>query len=102
MIIRGGVNIYPDEIEATLMAHPAVADAAVIGVPDVLRGEEVAAFLVLRSPVEAAALRAWCTERLAPYKQPRDLRQLESLPRNSSGKVLKAVLKADHSWLPIV
>ena len=95
MIIRGGVNIYPEEIEATLMAHPAVADAAVVGVPDVLRGEEVAAFVVLRRPVDAAALRAWCIERLAPYKQPRDLRQLESLPRNSSGKVIKLRLRTD-------
>ena len=65
MIIRGGINIYPEEIEATLMAHPAVADAAVIGLPYPARGEEAAAFAVLCGQAGETALRAWCRERLA-------------------------------------
>ena len=115
MIIRGGINIYPEEIEAVLMAHPAVAEAAVIGVPDAARGEEVAAYIVLRGEEVVAfvvlcseadgvpdinkanktddARRTWCRERLAPYKQPRDLVRIDVLPRNSSGKVRKALLK---------
>ena len=89
MIIRGGINIYPEEIEAILMAHPAVAEAAVVGVPDAARGEEVVAFVVLRQETDETVLRGWCSERLAPYKLPRDIRRVDTLPRNSSGKVRK-------------
>ena len=64
-IIRGGINIYPEEIEATLMAHPAVADAAVIGLPYPARGEEAVAFAILCGQAGETALRAWCSERLA-------------------------------------
>lgn len=95
MIIRGGINIYPQEIEAVLRAHPAVYDAAVTGIASVDQGEEIAAFVVFKpgaSPPQADALRAWCSERLAPYKQPRLVEVLDTLPRNSSGKVLKAAL----------
>ena len=95
MIIRGGINIYPEEIEAVLRAHPAVYDAAVTGIASLDQGEEIAAFVVFKpgaSAPQADALRAWCSERLAPYKQPRLVEVLDTLPRNSSGKVLKAAL----------
>ncbi len=95
MIIRGGVNIYPNEIEAVLLAHPAVGDAAVVGQPSRMFGEEVAAFVVATGPVDAAALTAHCRERLAAYKVPKLVRFLDSLPRNSAGKVLKAELSAE-------
>ena len=65
MISRGGINIYPEEIEATLMAHPAVADAAVIGLPYPARGEDTAAVAVLCGQAGETALRTWCRERLA-------------------------------------
>jgi acyl-CoA synthetase (AMP-forming)/AMP-acid ligase II len=94
MIIRGGVNVYPEEVEAVLRAHPAVADAAVVGMPAATLGEEVAAFVVLAAPVEDDALVAWCATQLAPYKLPRLIRRLGALPRNSSGKVQKPQLKA--------
>ena len=74
MIICGGENIYPGEIEAVLFDHPAVAEAAVIGLPDQQRGEVVAAFIRLAAPGQAAPdseeLRAYCRGRLAPYKTP--------------------------------
>ncbi|MBL8382097.1 MAG: AMP-binding protein [Burkholderiales bacterium] len=92
MIIRGGVNIYPDEIEAVLRAHPALADVAVAGVASPDLGEEIAAYVVLRAPVDDAALADWCAARLAPYKVPRAWHRLDALPRNASGKVVKAAL----------
>ena len=94
MIIRGGINIYPEEIEAILMAHPAVAEAAVVGVPDAARGEEVVAFVVLRQETDETVLRGWCSERLAPYKLPQLIERVAHLPRNSAGKVQKPLLKA--------
>ena len=98
MIIRGGVNIYPDEIEAALIAHPAVADAAVVGRPAEGLGEEIVAFFVPSATVAGAvdeeALRAHCRARLAPYKVPVAYRAVEDLPRNPGGKVQKAVLRA--------
>ena len=95
MIIRGGINIYPEEVEAVLRAHPAVHDAAVTGIASTERGEEIAAFVVLKAdaPMPGVdALRAWCGERLAPYKHPRWIEILDALPRNSSGKVVKKAL----------
>ncbi len=94
MIIRGGVNIYPGEIEGVLASHDAVADAAVVAWASPRLGEEVAAFVVLRAPVEEAALIAWCRGRLAPYKVPVRVGTLDTLPRNSGGKVLKQELVA--------
>ena len=94
MIIRGGVNVYPAEIEAILMAHPAVADAAVVGWPSREFGEEVAAFVKLRRTVDVADLMAWCSGRLASYKRPKEIFPVSDLPRNSGGKVLKAELVA--------
>jgi acyl-CoA synthetase (AMP-forming)/AMP-acid ligase II len=89
VILRGGVNIYPAEIEATLMVHPAVAEAAVCAMPSAEFGEEIAAFVQLRGAVDTAALRAWCAERLAPYKRPKIITVIDAMPRNSAGKAIK-------------
>ena len=94
MIIRGGINIYPVEIEAALQAHPAVVEAAVVGWPSRDLGEEVAAFVVLRHSVGEDALRAVCAGRLALYKQPRAIFVVDELPKTAAGKVVKATLAA--------
>jgi acyl-CoA synthetase (AMP-forming)/AMP-acid ligase II len=95
MILRGGVNIYPAEVEAILRSHPAVMEAAAVGRPSVSMGEEVAAFVTLRAPATADELIAWCKTRLASYKVPREVHAIDELPKNSSGKVLKAELVAN-------
>ena len=93
MIIRGGVNIYPNEVEAVLVTHDAVSDAAVIGVPSEAFGEEVVAFVVADpAAVDAAALDAHCRASLASYKIPRDFHLVAELPRNTGGKVVKPEL----------
>jgi fatty-acyl-CoA synthase len=96
MIIRGGENIYPREIEDVLFAHPALADAVVIGVPDETWGEAVAAF-VRSVPGQPAPspdeLRAWCRERLAPYKTPRHWVVVDAFPMTPSGKIQKYKLR---------
>jgi len=91
MIISGGVNIYPAEIEAVLAAHPAIADVAVIGIPDERWGEAVLAVVELRPGASATAeeLIAFCGERLADYKRPRSVEFVNELPRNPAGKLLK-------------
>ncbi len=98
MIISGGVNIYPAEIEAVLSAHPAVADVAVIGVPDPLWGESVKAVVELRkgASVTADELIAFCTERIADYKRPRSVDFVAEIPRNPTGKLLKANIRAPY------
>jgi acyl-CoA synthetase (AMP-forming)/AMP-acid ligase II len=93
MIIRSGVNIYPEEIETVLRAHADVRDAAVVGVPHPERGEEVVACVVLARAVSSEALQAWCAQHLAPYKLPRQFVVLDAFPLNSSGKVVKADLR---------
>jgi fatty-acyl-CoA synthase len=94
MVIRGGENLYPAEIEAVLIEHPAVADAAVIGVPDARMGEELAAFVRAGAmPPSAAELRAHLRARLAAPKAPRYWIFVEALPLNASGKVQKFVLR---------
>lgn len=92
MIIRGGVNIHPAEIEQVLREHPDVRDAAVVGAPSPRLGEVVVAFVVAQGAVEAQALVDWCAARLAPYKTPERILLVDDLPRNSAGKVLKASL----------
>ncbi len=95
MIIRGGVNIYPQDIERALLEMPGVRDAAVAGVPSPELGEEVAAFLVADdAAVEAEAVRAHCRARLAPYKVPSVVRLVAEIPRNAAGKALKDALVA--------
>jgi fatty-acyl-CoA synthase len=95
MIISGGVNVYPAEIEAVIEAHPGVAEAAVVGIDDAEWGERVRAFVARRatSTVDEAAIKAWCRERLSGPKVPREVVFLDALPRNPTGKVLKRELK---------
>ena len=90
VIIRGGVNIYPAEIEAILLSHPAVREAAVVGIDDPARGQTMTAFLV--TTIDADALESYCKENLAPYKVPQVFRFLDSMPKRSSGKIDKAAL----------
>ena len=94
MIIRGGENIYPREIDEVLYQHPAVAAAAVVGVPDDLYGEEVAGFVVLREGREAseAELIAFCKQHLADYKCPKTVRLVKDIPKGPTGKLLKREL----------
>ncbi|MBV9228129.1 MAG: AMP-binding protein [Chloroflexi bacterium] len=98
MIISGGVNIYPAEIEAVLAEHPAVADVAVIGVPDEHWGESVKAVVELRpgASVTAEELLVFCSERLADYKIPRSIDFVDELPRNPAGKLLKARIREPY------
>ncbi|MGH2784767.1 MAG: AMP-binding enzyme, partial [Actinomycetota bacterium] len=97
LIISGGANIYPAEVEAVLYRHPAVGDCAVIGVPDDEWGEAVLAVVEPRAPVEGADLIAFCRENLAHYKCPRRVELVEKLPRDESGKVRKRELR-DPFW----
>jgi acyl-CoA synthetase (AMP-forming)/AMP-acid ligase II len=94
MIIRGGVNIHPADIERVLAAFPGVREVAVAGAPSRTLGEEVAAFIVAEPSVQDAALRAHCAAHLAPYKVPSLIHRLAELPRNAGGKVVKAQLLA--------
>jgi long-chain acyl-CoA synthetase len=91
MIIRGGHNVYPTDIEAVLLEHPDVQEAAVVGIPHPVLGEDIAAHVVLRDGTDlpADALLAFCAERLADYKRPRQLHFTDELPRNATGKVMK-------------
>ena len=90
LIITGGYNVYPREVEDALMAHPLVAEAAVVGLPSEEWGEVVTAFVVKRDPdLDADALLVHARERLAPYKVPRQVRFVAALPRNALGKVVK-------------
>jgi long-chain acyl-CoA synthetase len=91
LIIRGGYNVYPSEIENVLHAHPAIAEAAVVGIPDERLGEEVMAVVITRSAdsLPEAELIAYCQERLAAYKCPRIFQFRSELPKNTLGKVLK-------------
>lgn len=96
MLISGGMNIYPREIEEALYHHPDVSEAAVIGVPDDYWGEVVKAYVVRipGHPLLENALIEYCRERLAGYKVPKSIEFIESLPKNAAGKVLKTILKA--------
>jgi acyl-CoA synthetase (AMP-forming)/AMP-acid ligase II len=98
MVITGGENVYPAEVESVLMSHPSVADAAVIGVPDDRWGETVKAIVVPAPGVTADAneLIAWCRDRLASYKCPTSVDWAEMLPRNPSGKILKRELREPY------
>jgi acyl-CoA synthetase (AMP-forming)/AMP-acid ligase II len=98
MIISGGVNIYPAEIESVLHAHPDVMDAAVFGVPDDEWGEKVHAVLQPRTgrAIDVADVEQFAAERLAGYKRPRSWELRDELPRTESGKLLKRVLRDEH------
>ncbi|MEO8887806.1 MAG: long-chain fatty acid--CoA ligase [Jatrophihabitantaceae bacterium] len=96
LVIRGGYNVYPREVEEVLFEHPDIAEAAVIGKPDARLGEEVVAVVVRRDGVSLSAedVIAYCRERLAAYKYPREIRFIDTLPKGPTGKVLKAELRA--------
>ena len=93
LVITGGLNVYPAEVEAALGDHPQVSEVAVFGVPDDDLGEQVRAAVVASGLLRAEALAAWARERLAPFKQPRQVHFVDALPRNSMGKVLKPALR---------
>jgi acyl-CoA synthetase (AMP-forming)/AMP-acid ligase II len=97
MFIVGGFNAYPAEIEGFLLEHPALAQVAVIGVPDARLGQVGKAFVVRRGPVTADELIAWSRERMAGYKAPRYVEFRDELPLNATGKVMKDVLRAEPS-----
>ena len=95
MVNRGGFNVYPREIEETMMEHPEVAMVAVIGIPHPTHGEEVKAFVVPTPDAQRdeTALRVWCKARMADYKYPREISFVERLPMNATGKILKRELR---------
>lgn len=100
MIVSGGENIYPAEVESALFGHPAVADVAVIGVPDERWGEAVKAVVVRKPGAELAPgeLIGWARERIAGYKLPKSVDFIEALPRNPTGKILKRELRKTY-WV---
>ncbi len=93
LIIRGGFNVYPRDVEDALLAHPAVSAAAVVGRPDELYGEEVVAYVQLRAEAGPAELIAWCAERLGRHKRPRELYVLDAVPLTSVGKTDRKALR---------
>ena len=98
MIVSGGENIYPAEVENALMQHPAVADGAVIGVPDGTWGEAVKAVVVLRPGATATErdIVEFVRARIAHYKSPKSVDFVDAIPRNPSGKILKRVLREPY------
>ncbi len=98
MIVSGGENIYPAEIESALFGHPDIADIAVIGVPDEKWGEAAKALVVLKQNhvADAADIELYARERLAGYKVPKSIEFLPELPRNPTGKVLKRKLREQY------
>jgi O-succinylbenzoic acid--CoA ligase len=92
-IVTGGENVAPAEVEAALLAHPAVADAGVFGRPDPEWGEAVTASVVLRAPADPQELRQWVAGRLAGFKVPKSVEVADALPRNASGKLLRRELR---------
>jgi len=95
MIIRGGLNVYPREVEDAMMKHEAVSLVAVIGVPDDKFGEEIKACVVLKEgqSLSEDALKEWTKEQIASYKYPRIIEFLDNLPMNATGKILKKELR---------
>jgi long-chain acyl-CoA synthetase len=97
MVIRGGVNIYPREIEEVLHEHPAVVDCAVFGIPDDRYGEDLKAVVEVRRAVSVEELLRHLRERVADFKVPRTVEFVDELPRNPNGKVMKRLLR-DQAW----
>ena len=97
MINRGGSKIFSAEVEELLRRHPSIEDAAVVGVPDPLAGEAVAAYLVVSAPVTTAEVRAWVREGMADYAAPKIIQVVDALPRNAVGKTDKPALRARHA-----
>ncbi|UOM33194.1 AMP-binding protein [Acuticoccus sp. I52.16.1] len=102
MIVSGGTNIYPREVEEVLLTHPDVAEVAVVGRPHPDWGEEVVAFVVGRTgPVDPAALDALCQSQIARFKRPKAYFAIEALPKNNYGKVLKTALRENLAAMPV-
>jgi len=99
LIIRGGMNVYPREIEEVIFGHPEVVEVCVIGIPDAARGEEVKAYIVLKkdATVTPEDLQAYCKERMARYKVPKSIEMMDALPKGPTGKVLKRELRERHT-----
>lgn len=95
VIISGGTNIYPLEVEDVLMRHPAVTEACVFGQPDTKWGESVVAAVVIRSPVSAAQLQAFCRDHIASFKKPKRIEIVSSLPKNAYGKILRRQIQQE-------
>lgn len=93
MIIVGGFNVYPREVEEALFSHPDIVEAAVVGVPDDQYGEAVVACVVAREGLEVGAIHAFCEQRLAKYKRPSRIELMPELPKNQTGKVLRRELR---------
>ncbi len=100
LLISGGNNIYPREIEEALLLHPSVSEVSVIGRPDPQWGESVVAYVVTHASVSAQALDAFCLDHIARYKRPKIYRFVASLPKNNYGKVLKTELRTREATLP--
>jgi len=93
LIIRGGFNVFPRDVEDALLEHPAVAVAAVVGRPDERLGEEVVAFVQLRAEADEDTLRAWAKERLGAHKYPREVRVVDQVPLTPVGKIDRKQLR---------
>jgi acyl-CoA synthetase (AMP-forming)/AMP-acid ligase II len=102
VIIRGGNNVHAADVEAVLCDHPDVLEAAVVGIPHEVLGEDVAAVVVLAPGARTTTdqLREHCAARVADYKVPRNIEITDELPKNATGKVLKAQLRAQFSTTP--
>ena len=98
LVLVGGYNVYPREVDEVLMAHPDIQDAVAVGVPDALKGESIKAFVVPRkgASLKKSDVTAWCRTRLASYKLPRSVEFRESLPKNLVGKVLRRMLRQEE------
>ena len=96
MILRGGMNVYPREVEEVIYAHPDVLEVAVVAVPDELLGENVGAAIALRPGATASVedIQAWTKERIAAYKYPRTVWQVVELPKGPTGKILRREVHA--------
>ncbi len=98
MVIRGGENVYPREVEEFLYSHPDIVDVQVIGVPDVKYGEELMAWIVMRpgaEPLTAEGVRAFCHGKLAHYKVPRYVHVVDGFPMTVTGKIRKVEMRAE-------
>ena len=98
MIVTGGENVYPAEVENAIFGHPDLADVAVIGVPDEKWGESVKAVVVARpgAPKDPASVIAWARERIAHYKAPKSVDFVEAIPRNITGKILRREMRKPY------
>jgi len=100
LINRGGEKFSPREIDEALLTHPAVAEAVAFGVPHATWGEEVAAAVVVREPVSEAVLLAYCSERLAEFKRPKQIHITDALPRTATGKILRGAIAKSYGHTP--